>query len=355
MSIEISINGLDLTRSGLEFLYNVYPTVLRLNPSAVLASQYKTWMITLVGAHFTLDHSLMVRIGSRDKMCRVTSPSSSLLLCPVSDLLAGNHSVQLALLGEDAHSGLALHVQDRVELLEVQPSSGPKNGRLHILLVHRPMLPAGPVFCLFDTLYAAAVHLSNSVLSCDVPAAVQGTVNICIGNYKKECISNYKELDYYPSHNITEVSPSLANSLGGSPVSVCISFDSATTHTSSTWSCCFGGCKIGTQVQAVVVQSSSTVINLSCVVPAGAAGRRVALGIAFGGVSVAEKEEAFEYLSFPRLLKLLPSTGPSSSAQMLTLVGADLPTNRSATSVRMGMSLLTSTFLSSSMIICMTK
>jgi len=172
VSVEVSNNGADVTSSGVQFVYERAPTVMRveLGTEGRDGAEAEKRVLRVAGKHFVQSQELRCNIGSEARYI-----SSSMVLCRVGDRThIGNVTVEVSNNGQDFSANGIGHVASRVaswRMLSMQPSSGPLHGGTLVTISGGQWSSSAYATCTFgDALPVEGLILEGGSIRCKVGA-----------------------------------------------------------------------------------------------------------------------------------------------------------------------------------------
>jgi hypothetical protein len=212
VTVEVSDNGVDYSKSGQQFfmasaphIQNVYPTTLR------PFMQF----ITITGHGFWNGLPLNCSYGSRSTLATFVDGNKMLCELPPSRDIA---SVEFYLDGK-AYMGGQKNILDWVEmkLSQIQPSVGPTYGGSMVSVFGLGFDVSKDAFCQFgQALRHQAILLSSTLLHCKTPPSNPGQVQLNVHHDDEIPFEDgYLFFNYEEPPSIDYINPTMVSSAGG--------------------------------------------------------------------------------------------------------------------------------------------
>ena len=341
MTVEVSSNGVDYTRGGMEVWYHGEARLMAVRPST--GPEAGGTEVTLVGDGMVRGgvHSRCRFGAGQDREGRVRWESSTAVACtaPGSGGLVGNVTVELV--GEEGRAsgsngvryeyrregGIAVGAgragRPDVRVDGMRPSFGRVTGGTMVALTGRGLMweGMGVLRCRFGSASSVAAHAtSSSMVQCVTPEAMEGGKVAMVLEEDGEAVwEGGGAYVYEAAASVQGIRPMIGSAMVGHNVTV------MGRHFSNTEALT---CRVGMGRQAVARWLSST--SVVCVLPA-AEGRtggtqNVTVDVSNNGADFSEGGGArFRYVAgSATVASLTPSWGPSGRGSVVTVVGAGL-------------------------------
>ena len=341
MTVEVSSNGVDYTRGGMEVWYHGEARLMAVRPST--GPEGGGTEVTLVGDGMVRGgvHSRCRFGAGEDREGRARWETSTAVACttPGSGGLVGNVTVELV--GEEGRAsgsngvryeyrregGIAVGDgragRPEVRVDGMRPSFGRVTGGTMVTLTGRGLMWEGMgVFgCRFGSAASVAAHsTSSSMVQCVTPEAVEGgKVSMVLEEDGERVWEGGEAYAYEAAASVHGIRPMFGSAMEGHNVTV------MGRHFSNTGALT---CRVGMGRQAVARWLSST--SVVCVLPA-AEGRtggtqNVTVDVSNNGADFSEGGGArFRYVAgSATVASMTPSWGPSGRGTAVTVVGAGL-------------------------------
>ena len=368
--VEVSLNGLDFSSSGLTFAF-IGPTIQSVVPS--LGPEQGGSVVTISADTFpSLGHTIYCFFGSAMSLAYTLSPTHIACVSPSSapgrvpfhisfSSTLGSLSTPAAATAaasgayEDGLSSPSVpyiyHAEPRV--FAVVPSSGPNFGGGTVIVrgIHfvdangaagADDLPAvASLRCRYGRVVVAARYLNSTALACTAPRHVSSKVPLEVSNNGQDYTTSGVSYDF-TSYAITRVEPAHGPILGGS--NVIISLD--TPPDNLELFCRFG--QLATD-QLVIASRSANSTTLVCKAPSHPPGL-VELSL------MALEDEAgataqFEYVPEPVIHATTPSRALEAGLTPIYISGENF-INSSSLTCAFGSARANATYISNSTILC---
>ena len=272
-SVEVSTNGVQFTNSGVQFAFDVIPTIRELSPS--MGSEIGGSVISLYGSDFPAAENLRCLFGSSSVPASRESRTMVQCIAPphVPEVVEFKLTLHGALYGDKI---LAFVYHDAVTVSSVAPSRVSKLGGTFVTVAGTNFIPdADSAFCKFGNVLTSASAVSGSEIVCRAPprntdseSADALSVEITFNNIDFYGRDDDIGILYMDDLQIVDVSPLCAS------ISDSVSITVSATNLLNTSAVC---CRIGDHepLLASVVNESA----VTCPLPSGlsAGSRRVDL------------------------------------------------------------------------------
>ncbi|MDR3454951.1 MAG: IPT/TIG domain-containing protein, partial [Rhodoferax sp.] len=275
VSVQVSLNGVDVSASSGTFVYVAPPSVTGVAPA--FGSGNGGTLVTLTGSGFynvpELRCSFEVSgLPAAYAPAVYLSPSTASCIVPLLPAL-GSFSVSVSLNGQEfAVGGLPVfQAVGSVSVLSFLPSAGPADGGTVVTVSGTGFLSTAVVTCAFGEVIVAAMVQSANILTClTPPAAALGPVSLAVTVNGADVVLASGSFAYYAQPAVTSLSPSVGTPAGGTQVVVSVTMPaSPELPRLSSW------CLVGTLVlpAAVSLATSGSVDGVTtgvvtCVMPA---------------------------------------------------------------------------------------
>ncbi|CAM9095296.1 unnamed protein product [Chrysoparadoxa australica] len=338
VAVEVTLNGLEFSASGMLFEYYEDPVVSELLPSSGAVSGGTG--ITVRGSGFRSSPSLAVRFGLID--VPATFLSSTELHCEAPPSVQG--PVAVSVTSDGAYfSASELHFEyvDVVTLTAVEPLQGSVVGGTLVTVQGSGFLDSNKLSCSFGAVGTVdAVYISESEISCEAPAApAAGQVAVGVSMNGADLASGAVQFTYIRDALVLSVTPTSGPVSGGTNILV----EGAHFMNSGSLSCSFGG----------VVAKGHWVSDslMRCESPSVSSATPLELEVSVNGLDFTSSGIMFDFYSDATAQSLEPASGASSGGTQVTLYGSGFRLGADLT-VRFGLIDVPVTYVSSTELLC---
>ena len=320
MTSLVVINDAGFSSNELQFLYEVAPTVRKIEPTTGPASGGT--MVLILGEGFSDAGQTACRFD--DVIVPALYVSSSVAKCkaPSRQNVAGLVNVAVSNNGHHFSAASAtFNYEKPLVITAVLPSRGPSFGQTPVNARGLNFVNSSLLSCRFGTVIVSATFQSASSIVCVAPSIrAFGTqplpfkVSLFVSNNGKDFISSRMPIYTYVSPvSVSSVSPNSGPVEGGTGIIVRgLNFVSTDVL----------GCRIGSALTGVVVPGrylSPTMLR--CVTPALPKGR-VAVEITTNNVDYTNDAVQFEYKVQASVAAISPNFGPTTGGTKVVVSGA---------------------------------
>ena len=317
------INEAGFSSNTLQFLYEMPPTLIKINPASGPTTGGTS--VLVLGDGFSQNERLACRFGSTSVLAQFVS--NRILKClapersPVDSVI-----VDVAVANNGLHFGT--HVQftyDQVlAVTAASPSRGPADGQSEVNVEGTNFQNSTLLACRFSSTVVLAVFSSTSSVTCVVPSAkahgsksLPFSVSVSVANNGHDFVNSHHVVYTYVSPTvISHLTPKNGPVEGGTAIFIHgNNFVASSGLSSGPW------CRFGTvtDVQMIlgIFLSSNTV---RCITPMHAKGR-VPIEITTNGVDFTSNGIQFEYEVQAAVFSVSPSFGPITGGTRVVISG----------------------------------
>ena len=305
VSVEVSLNGVDLTRSGKTLVYWPHPRVSSIEPS--VGAQWGGSEVTVMGEHFSGMLAVWCRFGSTGGTVVGTLVSGSMVTCKRPAYLSGSVTIELSNNGVEYSEDGFVYTVSTASVRTIWPTRGDASGGTVLTLGGTGLDGVDELTCEFVSGSTVGTR-TEAAWTCSAPRSDE------LGETSMRVVSGGQELDngllryeYTPSSTVKSVVPSSGSMSGKYTVTV----RGEGFMMTGTSVCMFSG-----QQSAGRVMSTSEV---ECVVPNTTLPGDVQVGVSSNGVDVSAGSATFVYRPMARLVAVSPSLGADVGGTVVTV------------------------------------
>lgn len=338
VTVDVSINSVDFTNSGLFFEYQPNVQLKEIFPASGPVSG--STVTTIVGGPFVNVSALACRFGNTVISAVFHSSSELSCISPVS-LAVGPVDVAVTVNGLDfSESTLQFFYERRLSILRIDPALGPQSGGSEISIVGQDFMQYRDfVGCRFGTNVVKGTVLSDSVIRCIAPAHHAESVQLGITYNGQQYTANYGDgealiYQYYPDFVISSLEPNRGSVLGGTMALATLSGLDAIPSTSIV-KCRFGSIQTEGFLALNRTKSSGPLHLLKCMSPSGKMPGPVSFSVSInGGKDFTKTDEGtvmnFNYTPPASISDIIPRIGPAYGGTYVTVSGSGFHTSQAA-------------------------
>jgi len=307
-SVEISVNGQDMTASSYHFAYDALPTVTDVTPASGVVSD--EMLITVRGSHFRIDSVCTVSFGGDNKV-PAEAVSSTILRCGVpSALNPGNFSVEVSNNGQDfSANGVQFSAAQRVKLLSLEPTRMYATGVAASVTISGMGFKAPTLRIVFGGKEQPCDVVGREQAVCQVVQSKATAVAVAAVGADAE--TEGLSVMFEEPAKLLSISPSFGPASGGSIVDV---------RGSGFVEGCMLKCRFGhsSALEARIV--TSTLVR--CTSPLAVPGAKT-LDVGCNGDSYSLGNLPFMVFEKFRVFAVIPSIAPRMKSTIVTVIGED--------------------------------
>jgi len=316
--VDVSINGVDFSKSQGTFLYHPPEEILKISPEIV--SEGIDTNITIKGSNFMPYDGLSCKFEMLHKHF-LTEPasflSSNLLKCRVRGFAPGKYRVSVSNNGADfILSDYSIEVHAPIEMLGLEPSGGKVDGGTRVVVKGNNMFNTSSLSCKFGNSVTAGIFLSKKKILCYSPRSFLSSVrkvHFSLSMNGRDFVdSGGLNYFYSKSPEILDFFPASGPFEGGTQVT--LTMNHLDVQYPQNFTCVFGS----TKVQAVLTSKSS----VSCISPRFDKNANSLVNFEFSnGFEQTQSSFLFKYQDLPYLTEVHPSNGVESGENIVKIFG----------------------------------
>jgi len=321
LSIEVSNNGVDYTRSNAVVSTKLVLTIFSLAPS--IGPQTGNTQIHIVCSRVPARMTLSCHFGSL--LVAAVQVSETTIVCTTPPSEAATVRLKVAMIPDLAASSMSRIFSTDIDFMyvappvvtQISPSRGPTDGG-SIVRVNGLHMVAGHTFCRFGAAAAvlAVAFLSSSEVSCASPAHKQGLVRVDIGMNAIEFSASSFSFLFEERPIVMSLVPDRGFERQAILVSVhgrnFAAFDEL-------------ACRIGAEQAHPAVWRSSS--RLVCSLPQLKRGK-FSVEITNDGIHFSNSRQKFEAFEKPLAIRIQPTVGLLSQSRLVTVFGRAFETSQ---------------------------
>ncbi|KAJ1472119.1 hypothetical protein T484DRAFT_1915277, partial [Baffinella frigidus] len=310
VSVEVSLNGVDFSRSGKTMVYWPRPSVSSIVPSG--GAQSGGSEVTVHGEHFHGMVGVWCRFGMTGGTVAGTLVSGMMVTCSRPERLVGSVAVEVSNNGVEYSEDGVMYMVSASSVATVWPTRGSLKGGTMLTVAGVNLDSVEELTCEFNTGSSAGLK-GDGTWTCATPRPeTLGEVSVRVSAGGQELDNGRLKFEYVLDSMVTSVVPSSGSISGGFTVTVhgegFVATGTSVCVFSGTWS-------VGRVVSANEVE---------CVVPRVANPQEVKVGVSSNGVDISTGTTTFLYRSMAKLVSLSPSKGSDVGKTLVTVSATGL-------------------------------
>jgi hypothetical protein len=325
VGVEVTLNGIDFTSSGMAFSFYATPVVASISP--VRGGERGGTVVTITGSNFPRNRgygTVLCRFGEDENTVTADWVSPTALRCTAPAHLPSVVELALTFNGVDYTSAYSFEYSTAARITGRVPASGPVEGGTLLTLSGVNFPKHNHMYCRMGASLTPAAWISATQLTCRTPPQVStGSVALDVvsddGDRVWSDVQNGGSLafTYVPRLTVSHVTPTWGTTSGGTVIQV----RGTGVANVSTLSCSFfpfgGNAAAPMAVPAVYVSS----FRAACVTPAVAAAGRHAVEISNNGFDFSANGLQFEYVEPASVDQIAPAVGTLSGGTVVQVMG----------------------------------
>eukprot|EP00163_Fabomonas_tropica_P008375 TRINITY_DN17_c0_g4_i1.p1 TRINITY_DN17_c0_g4~~TRINITY_DN17_c0_g4_i1.p1 ORF type:complete len:4695 (+),score=879.62 TRINITY_DN17_c0_g4_i1:301-14385(+) len=310
--VDVAINGVTFTSSGISFSYYTDPVPTSVHPTIGPATGGTT--VSIRGTGFF--------VGASANTCSfggITAAASfvstTLVTCvSPSTLPIGSQSVSFAANGVDFSTGFTYTAHARLVVQSVSRWRGPISGGSNLTVVGDNFMPSSLATCSFGNTSApvAALYESSTSIYCVTPAvASAGEVEVRVSMNGQDYSHDFARFRYVVDPVPASLAPATGPEAGDTLVTV---YGSDFVHSSRL------RCRFGTKTPVVAEWITAT--QLECRSPPGLVSEGfLPVEVSINDLDYTSAAVSYFYHSTLAVTSLLPNSGPTLGGTLVTVIG----------------------------------
>jgi hypothetical protein len=332
-AVEVSVNGVDFSASGVQFEYQPDASVTAVSPASGPEEGATQVVVTGTGFARSRTHTYGCVFGALRYAVPATWLSATAVACAAPPQQPGTVTVNVTLNGQQyTGSGAAFEFQQAAVVTAVSPSHGPLHGGTTVTVHGVAFADSGGLRCRFGTVAVPAAFVSSLELSCVAPAqAAAGVQAVAVSNnngsdWTQAAFalggSSLADLGAVFAYNepavVTAVAPVAGPAAGGTVVRVTATNVRATDRAWCRFQRPAGAGAAPVDLPAARVADGAVL----CEAPPHAAGT-VGIEVSTNGKDFTACGWHFTFMEDLQVLQVAPGSGPVGGGVPVTVTGAN--------------------------------